>query len=551
MGKYNSVKAAPTRAAKSPLKTVPGAAKTHTGGVGYVNDAKTELYRLGVNLFAGGEETYHEGSGSRDSRFGTLVEQLANEDPKWTLGFLIWLRSEGNIRTASVLGAMHAIHARQRSGYDIAGGSKERGYNRQFAGLIPQRLDEIGEEFAIWQANFGKPFPQPLKRGAGDALKRLANEYSVMKYDTDSHSWRIADVLGVAHVTPADEAQSQLFQMAIAQRYGNEYGVGLLPMVEENIRLRRDVAKTPKVLLDASRLKAAGFTWEDALSLAGNKVPKDQLWNALILGGSVGYMAMLRNLRNFEQAGISAEATQYVIHRLSDPQAVAKSRQFPFRFWSAYKNAQGTQWVHALETALQLSTANIPELSGSTLVLIDTSGSMSATLSNKSTIRRDEAAAVFGAALAARNAGKVDLHMFADRHARVKVTKGGSVLRVINDVTRRNGEVGYGTETVKAVKDLFDGHDRVMIFTDGQSFPNTRGYSSDSMGYYVGQTRLTIDSVVPKGKFVYAWDLAGYKHMDIPSGEGTRHQLAGLTDGTFKAIPLLERGRSAKWPWEN
>jgi hypothetical protein len=176
---------------------------------------------------------------------------------------------------------------------------------------------------------------------------------------------------------------------------------------------------------------------------------------------------------------------------------------------------------------------------------------MSATLSNKGTIRRDEAAAVHGASLAMRNAGRVDLHMFADRHAPVAVSKGGSVLRVVQDVVRRNGQVGYGTETVRTVRDLYKDHDRVFIYTDGQSFPGGRK-SRDSMGYYTGSYAggATIDSSVPKDKFVYAFDLAGYKTMDVPSGEGTRHQLAGLSDAAFKIVPLLERGESSSWPWE-
>lgn len=538
MARYNKTGAnAPTPRRTSALKTVSGSkATTHTGGKAYVSDEKSELFRLGVNLFAGGENTFHEGGAQRDSRFVQLVSSQAVSDPQWTFEFLYWLRDEGNIRTASVLGSVAAIHARLASGSEAKlSKSQPVGFNRAFAGEVPQRLDEVGELFAIWDSLYGKPFPQALKRGAGDALKRLGNEYSLMKYDTPSHAWRVADILGVAHVNPDDEVQAQLFAMAIANRYGNEYSTSLLPMVEENIRLRREAAKNPKVLLDSARLKAAGMTWEDALSLAGNSVKKSELWNALILGGSVGYMAMLRNLRNFQEAGISKEAEQYVLDKLADPYAVSKSRQFPFRFWSAYKNAQGTQWVHPLETALSLATQNIPELPGKTLVLIDTSGSMEAPVSNKSTLRRDEAAAIFGASVAARNPGRVDLHMFADRTAEVRTTKGGSVLRTVEEVMRRNSEVGWGTQTTEAVRATYKNHDRVMIFTDGQSFRSHWGDPSQQ---------------VPESTYVYAWDLSGYQNMDIPSGEGTRHQLSGLTDGTFKAIPLLERGKNSPWPWQ-
>ena len=65
-----------------------------------------------------------------------------------------------------------------------------------------------------------------------------------------------------------------------------------------------------KVLLDtcvwgnaADELRAAGLTWEDVLSLVGSKVDKAQLWSAL--APSMGYMALLRNLRNMDEAGVS------------------------------------------------------------------------------------------------------------------------------------------------------------------------------------------------------------------------------------------------------
>ena len=64
---------------------------------------------------------------------------------------------------------------------------------------------------------------------------------------------------------------------------------------------------------------------------------------------SMGYMALLRNLRNFDQAGISRDTQMAVASTLADPEAVARSRQFPYRFWSAYKNVPSLTWASALE----------------------------------------------------------------------------------------------------------------------------------------------------------------------------------------------------------
>jgi hypothetical protein len=48
---------------------------------------------------------------------------------------------------------------------------------------------------------------------------------------------------------------------------------------------------------------------------------------------------------------------------------------------------------------------------------------------------------------------------------------------------------------------------------------------------------------------VYGFNLAGYKHAAMPTGSGTRHELRGMANQTFRMIPLLEAGRNAAWPW--
>ena len=51
----------------------------------------------------------------------------------------------------------------------------------------------------------------------------------------------------------------------------------------------------------------------------------------------MGYMALLRNLRNFIEKGVKEDSIQYVIDRLTNPEQVERSKQFPFRFYSAAK----------------------------------------------------------------------------------------------------------------------------------------------------------------------------------------------------------------------
>ncbi|KAH9524948.1 hypothetical protein Btru_028330 [Bulinus truncatus] len=74
-------------------------------------------------------------------------------------------------------------------------------------------------------------------------------------------------------------------------------------------------------------------TWETQVSLKGNKA---QTWENLIDNKKLPYMAMLRNLRNLIKAGISTKHHNFVLRRLCDQKSVANSKQFPFRYFSAY-----------------------------------------------------------------------------------------------------------------------------------------------------------------------------------------------------------------------
>lgn len=120
----------------------------------------------------------------------------------------------------------------------------------------------------------------------------------------------------------------------------------------------------------------------------------------------MGPMALVRNLRNFDRAGVRDEVAATVAARIRDKGEVARSKQFPFRYWAAYKNAPSLRWAEALEKALALSLANVPALPGRTLILVDRSPSMfpgyGYSTPNRSDIPLAEQAAVFGAALALR-----------------------------------------------------------------------------------------------------------------------------------------------------
>lgn len=513
--------------AVSPVATTGEIDINHQGGFGHLRDAKSELFLLAVANFVG-QNTYYETGEDRDDRFATLVRQLAVEDPEWTAGLLGWLRGEGQLRTASVVGAAEYVKAR------LDAGVTEGPTNRSVIASVLQRPDEPGELLAYWTAVYGRTIPKPVKRGVADAVQRLYHGKSLLKYDTASKGFRFGDVLNLVHAAPdpAKPWQGDLFQYALDRRHHPDDAV--VPASSPTLTAHRDLmalrpAKRRAVLRKADaaeRLAGAGMTWE---ALAGwLQGPLDaQAWEAMI--PSMGAMALLRNLRNFDEAGVSDEVAARVAAKISDPEVVAKSRQFPFRYLAAYQHAPSLRWAYPLEQALGHSLANVPKLAGRTLVLVDRSGSMFwSQLSERSQLNRADAAAIFGTALALR-ADSADLVEFGSNSNVVDYSKGESVLRILE----RFGNLG-GTNTADAIRGHYDGHDRVLIVTDEQTAYNS---GTDAL------------AAVPAHVPAYTWNLEGYEAGHAPSGTPGRHTFGGLSDAAFRMVPLLESGRSADWPW--
>lgn len=537
MAKFNTRGTRPAVSSPITSEATP-TGRTHEGGVGYKRDVNGELFLLAVSNLVG-ENSFYESAKNRDDRYSALVRSVALHDPVWGFEMARWLRSTANMRSASVVFAAEFVKARVDAGVAEPEGwlkTAEVGINRAIVDAVLQRPDEPGELIGYWFAKYGKKMPIALKRGIADAVARLYNERTLLKYDGVNKAIRFGDVIELVnprynkklHGTWRDD----LYRYAIESRHNRPREMDgwsvELPKIFANHQLRQRVVEDPSVLLNPNNLRAAGMTWEDALSLAGNKVDKAKLWEALIPG--MGYMALLRNLRNFDEAGVSDKVAKAVADLLSDEVEVTGSRQFPFRFLAAYNANKGSlRWAWALEQALNHSVANVPALKGRTLILVDRSASMFNSVSKKSGLNFADSAAIFGTALALR-AEQADLVQFGSSHRMIKFRKGNSILPLLSQYDNLGG-----TNTAQAVRLTYSRHDRVVIITDEQT-----AY------YFYGDPAEHVPANVPMVTF----NLVGYEHGHAFSGTGNRVTIGGLTDQAFKILPLLEQSRDGAWPWE-
>lgn len=523
MAKLDKLK---TRGGRSQIVSVadPGA-RTFEGAPGFSRDVKGELFLLGVtNLVS--EDTFYEAAAERDDRYVQLIRAATREDADWVARFLPWLRGTANLRTASLVGAVEYAIARATVSDGPTG--------RSVVASVCQRADEPAEVLAYYVATHGRKIPKAIKRGVADAAQRLYNERSFLKYGDGSRNWKFADVIELTHPTPESDAQSALFKYAIDSRHR------ATPVPEElrvvNKRARIDtLSDTERRSLSSQELRAAGVTWENASSWGA--MDKDA-WEQSI--PNMGYMALLRNLRNFDEKGVSDSVAMKVMAKLADPSEVAKSRQLPLRFLSAYKEAPSLRWAWPLEQALNASLSNVPQLKGDTLLLLDKSGSMADRISDKSKVTRYDVAAVFAAAIALR-AESIFMLTFNNYIQAPPIELGASVLKVVESFGRPSGGT-YLHAAVRQGLSQVPSPRRVVILTDEQVYPDT-----GSQSWY--ESEQPIGRIVPAHVPVYIFNVAGYKHGAMATGTPGRHVFGGLTDACFSLIPLLERGADGDWPF--
>src|SRR5215469_4482107 len=300
---------------------------------------------------------------------------------------------------------------------------------------VIQRADELSEFVAIYWSGGRQPLSAQVKKGLASAFTKF-DEYALAKYDR-AGVVRLRDVLFLSHAHPVDEAQAALWK-----------------------RLAANELATPD-------------TWEVALSATGSEgAGKREAWERLLAERKLGALALLRNLRNMQEAGVSEKL---VISALA---ALKTERVLPFRFLAAARNAP--QWEASLEQAMfRALEGRGTRLAGHTILLVDVSGSMEAPLSQRSDMRRKDAAD--GLAILLREiAEKVSIYTFSER-AQLVPSRRGMALRDALETSQAHGGTYLGRALADVEEHSRSRYDRIVVITDEQSHdhvgaPRGRGY---------------------------------------------------------------------------
>jgi hypothetical protein len=336
MTKFSGTKNRPLRAnVTAALRTTLRRTYTQEGGLAHTRDAESDLFLLAATNMVG-EDTFYERAADRDARFAALVHQVTQSNPAFIagadpdagrVGLAQYLRQTMLMRSAAVVMAAE---------YVAAGGAG----GRSVIARALQRADEPAELVGYFMAMHGRRLPMPVKRGVADAVRRLYTERAALRYDGLSRQLRMADVIELVHPHPKDAAQSALFRYLLDRRHHDDaVADAQLPVLAAAARLADIPEAERRGFLRArgsASLAEAGISWERLSDWLPGGMDAEA-WEAVI--PTMGVMALVRNLRNFDQAGISGAAVEAVIAKIVDPVEVVKARLFPYQVWAAYKHA--------------------------------------------------------------------------------------------------------------------------------------------------------------------------------------------------------------------
>lgn len=309
-----------------------------------------------------------------------IIKCLDSVDPLFAAKLAIYARNDGNMRSVTHLIAAHIV--KRAAGAEWA----KRFYNK-----IVVRPDDMSEILSAYGSLNGmeltnkslRKIPNSIKKGFKTALERL-DAYQIDKYKMNSRQVKLIDLVNLLHPTPIPKNAEAYKRLMNGESLDGLYESKIL---EKEMSKAGQTAKTSEAKREAKA---------EAISATLGNVKGMPIFN------------LLRNLRNIIL--YAPDCVDDAIAQLTTKNKVLNSRLLPFRFATAYEEIEKmtynnssktpstsiafesdidsikvsrsefesikTKVLDAIETALEYSCENIPELEGNTAILVDDSGSM-------------------------------------------------------------------------------------------------------------------------------------------------------------------------------
>lgn len=374
---------------------------THEGAVAKHINPEIQLRRsvMSCLLFEG---EFYESGEAIAKRITDLIPQVR---PEAVAAIAVEAREKMKLRHAPLLIVR-----------EMARLASHRGHVAETLARVIQRADELAEFVALYWKEKKQPLSAQVKRGMALAFQKF-DAYALAKYNRDG-AVKLRDVLFLCHAKAKDEAQ----------------------------------AATWKKLIDGTL--ETPDTWEVELSASKDKTAS---WTRLLSERKLGALALLRNLRNIQKAGIPDAVIRTALA------AMKTERVLPFRFIAAARFAP--QFEPELEAAMFRCMEGREKFPGKTVLLVDVSGSMGTALSSKSDMLRLDAA--YGLAMLLREVCEdVIIFSFSMKLCQIPMRRGFALRDAIDTSQEHSGTpLGLAVKSIYARREFSEASAQVRTCT--------------------------------------------------------------------------------------
>lgn len=536
-------------------KTVPVDTKTSTlqGGQGFSQTPQKELIGL---LATGLQNTFYEKEGEREKRFAEVFKQVASKDKLFAAKALIYARTIFGQRTVTHYGAVNLIPFLSGDPLGKAFFSK-RDRNKKKGGIV-YRIDDMNEILACYFAKNGaeSSIPNAIKKGFKEAIEN-SDAFQLAKYQMKGKIVSLVDIVNIVHpietgingtVSVTDEAYTAAIKGTKFEKLGRKFErdektlelkiptlhalvIGLLKQFNTVEDKNTEVGQ--KV---AAKVKSGEITKEAAqVELAESK---GENFSELIKTKKIGYLALLRNLRNIiklNDSQLLSDACELLDTEIFIKKSLVMPHQIDLAMEVMLLEFDGralSKVLTALNSAYEKSIPNLAAYfnDGRTAVVLDESGSMTTPTKLDDSKYSNSSALAKGGLIAATLAKGIgaDMFVFANHCAKVKYNPLDSVHSIANSLISKRHDVGGGTYWASIFPELSNHgkYDRVFLISDEQGADSVeasyKGYVS-KYGY-------------PE---TYIINMAGYAPTMLKESTHV-HRLYGYTADIYEAAKRCE-----------
>jgi hypothetical protein len=431
--------------------------------------------------------------------FENAIQAALDFDFKATLDLALELRNDYFMRLNPAVIFMKASMHEGRQEFN----EKNPGYMKKIGKAIALRPDDLTNQFEYYMYKNGgkKGLSSLVKRTWAEKLAEFSR-YQLNKYKSKS----LIDLVRISHAKGEDI---------------------------------NELMKTGKIEVTEKEK-----TWESLRS-------EGKTWKDITDSILIPHMALLRNLRGIFTEIEDRTIAARILAQLKS--GVEKGKQFPFRYWSAYKAIKGAELhnkqmvLDALEECMDKSIENMPKLEGRVACLSDNSGSAWGSFNSEYGSVTVAEIANLSSIITALQSEEGIVGVFGDRLSLEGVSKRNGILTQLEETSKRGKQQGGGTENGiwifwdEAIKNKIH-YDTVFIYSDMQAghgglygYPETVGKSP--YGYRgKGSTHVDVLAMVQKYREtvnpkvnVFSVQVAGYNNSVIPENLYRGAILSGWT----------------------